>query len=215
MTIPTLMAKIDEKTTVNKLKSTYAIFSQAAKLAISENGDIDGWDLAADSNLDSSEKLYNYFKPYLKRARDCDRSAKKGCFASNYKAMFGDSDYAYQPDTISSGAKSRGVLLNGVSFRFWSEYTGCYDDAGTTYCGSIHVDINGLSKPNRAGVDYFIFRLTPNSVVPAYNDVNNKSRYGLFCQYNNTSNKNGTLCTGWVIKHGNMDYLRKDVTGLY
>ena len=78
MTIPTLMTKIQEKTTYNKLKATYAILNQAHKFAVAENGSAEGWDIGKEGSLDGAKKLYEIYKPHLKLARECGTS--HGCF---------------------------------------------------------------------------------------------------------------------------------------
>lgn len=202
ITMPSVIAKQREKVLVERLKVTYSIFSQAYLMAINENGDSINWDIGRADTADGAQKLYNIFKPYLIKARDCN--TQKDCFADNYESLFGSS-YIWQPKTHTLYA--RGILSNGVSFLFWSNGTGCPNNA----CGSIKVDINGLQKPNKAGVDFFSFRIQANKIIPSYYK-NPAPTYGEFCKYNDKSNKNGTMCTGWVIQRGNMDYLRRDVS---
>ena len=201
MTIPTLMTKIQEKTTYNKLKATYAILNLAHKLAVAENGSAEGWDIGVANTANGAKKLYEIYKPHLKLARECGTS--HGCFyEGTYKALFSDR-YAWQPNSHSVYA--RGQLLNGTSIAFWSNGSGCNDD----FCGSIYVDINGIDLPNRAGVDYFTFRIGKETIfLPSISNMNN---YNVKCKYGDLSNVNGTFCTTWLLKHGNMDYLRKPI----
>ena len=109
--------------------------------------------------------------------------------------------FAYQPNSHSLYV--RGQLLNGTSLAFWSGGSGCN---GT--CGVIFVDINGIDGPNKAGVDYFTFRIgKENLSLPS-----KKSKsYGEDCKYADTSNVNGAFCSTWLLKHGNMDYLHKPI----
>jgi len=68
----------------------------------------------------------------------------------------------------------------------------------------------GISKPNRFGIDYFRFYVRKDAVqLPDYNATESKDSK---CLYGDTNKNNGILCTGWVIKHGNMDYLRRDIS---
>ena len=125
---------------------------------------------------------------------------KRNCFASNYTALFSDEPYVYQPETTSTYA-GRGILPNGVSFLFWSSGSGI----------SIKVDVNGPEKPNKAGVDFFSFGInSTRGVVGSFAKV--AGTYGEICQYNNPSQYNGALCSGYVLKYGNMDYRRRDVS---
>ncbi|MBQ8459498.1 type II secretion system protein [bacterium] len=199
MTIPTLMTKIQEKTTYNKLKATYAILNQAHKLAVAENGSAEGWDIGTEDSADGARKLYEIYKPHLKLARECGTS--HGCFyEGTYKALFSDR-YAWQPNSHSVYA--RGQLLNGTSIAFWSNGSGCDNDQ----CGAIFVDINGIDPPNKAGVDYFTLSIGQENLAL----FDKTGSYGDTCKYNDTSQKNGAFCSGWLLRHGNMDYLRKPI----
>jgi len=192
MTIPNLMQKYQEKVFVNKLRETHSIFSQAFKLATAEYDGIEGWD------INNNQKLYDYFKPFLKLGQDC--GTKKGCFyKGGYKALFNDE---FAQNLNISNAKGR--LLNGVSFNIWSAGS-CKRTDG--FCGSILIDLNGLSKPNKAGVDLFALKINKDSITPPKPEPN-----GWMCEFNNPSKYNGVYCTKWVIDHGNMDYLRRDIS---
>ncbi|MCM1339004.1 MAG: hypothetical protein NC191_04980, partial [Muribaculaceae bacterium] len=185
---------------------THAILSEAFKLAIAENGDIDGWDIGpVEDSPQSSQKLYSILKPYLKLSEDC---GQKGCFSSKqYKALNGKTIYAWQPATHTQYAKAR--LLEGTSLAFWS-LGSC--SANTGSCGVIFVDINGDSPPNQAGLDFFRFNIRINGILPA-TSATEVNKYGKeICVYNNSSNLNGATCTKWVLTKGNLDYLRRDVS---
>jgi len=75
LTIPALLTKCNEVTTTARLKKVYAIITNAEKLAVSDYGTPDGWDLALtdgkeDYNLgnqSAGEIFWNtYYLPYLK-----------------------------------------------------------------------------------------------------------------------------------------------------
>lgn len=208
MTIPTLMTKIREKVATNRLRDTYAILSEAYKLAVVENGPAEGWDIGTRDSKTGGQKLYEIFKPHLKLSQDCN--SNNGCFYGGvYKALFNDR-WAWQPSSHS--VYSRGQLMNGVVLGFWSGGSGCsfnsYDSKNV--CGSIWIDINGIDKPNKAGEDFFCFRITDKGIsLPSLTET---SYYGAKCVYKDTSNTNGGNCTKWVIQKGNFDYLRRDIS---
>ena len=211
MTLPILIKKYDEMVTVNRVKQAYSIFSQAYLRAQEANDSILYWDIGQESTQDGAKKLYNYFKPYLYKVKDCD-NVKGGCFAQNYKALFSEQPYIYQPDKIATYAG--GVLKNGVTFGFWSKGTGCNKSSYGDYnCGAIKFDINGKKGPNRAGKDYFNFTIYNTGIKGTYTPKSSAGGYGEYCQYNDPSRYNGVMCTGWIINNGNMDYLRRDVSG--
>jgi len=204
MTIPTLIEKIRVRQTVVRLRTVHSIFSQAVKLAVAENGDLDGLDLGNEDTQAASEKLYNVIKPHLKNAQDCGK--KQGCFKNDYLALNGKTKWAWQPGQHS--AYARGVLLNGIQYAVWSAGSGCRN---STECGVIFVDINGNTKPNRAGVDYFKFVITPDNVIPTKSN-GIVAKYGDRCIYNDNDSRNGADCTAWVLEKENMDYLKKPIS---
>ncbi|MCM1339628.1 MAG: type II secretion system GspH family protein, partial [Muribaculaceae bacterium] len=203
MTIPTLNDKIRVRQTVIKLRTVQSVFSQAVKLAVADNGDLDGLDLGTEDTQVGSEKLYNVLKPYLKNAQDCGK--QQGCFKNDYLALNGKTKWMWQPG--QHAVYARGVLLNGIQYAVWSAGSGCRNG---THCGVIFVDINGNTKPNRAGVDYFKFIITKNNIIPAKG--NSIIKYGDRCAYNDNDSRNGADCTAWVIEKENMDYLKKPIS---
>lgn len=205
ITIPTLMSAHRERVNITQLKKTHSLLSEAFKLAVAENGEIEGWDIGTyENNYNSSAKLFSIVKPYLKLSEDC---GKQGCFSSKkYKALNGKTDFSWQPNTHPVYYKSR--LLNGTSLAFWSAGY-CHDNGG---CGTIFVDVNGDAPPNQAGIDYFRFDIMTNGIHPATSSTK-ATQYGLeICAYNNSSGINGATCTKWAIMKGNFDYLKRDVS---
>lgn len=164
MTIPTIIQNYREKVLVNKLKESYSIFSQAYKLAVNEYDSPESWDIGFFASHDGAVKVYNYFKPFLKLGQDCN--GEYGCFAKSYKTFSGE-QYGFAPYNHSMYA--RGVLLNGAAFAFASAGSGCTTYSETQYgdyCAMLYIDVNGYDLPNIAGIDYFGFIITPESVVP-------------------------------------------------
>jgi type II secretory pathway pseudopilin PulG len=203
LTLPSLIQNYQEKALVNQLKVAYSILSQAYTQALEEHGPSKYWDIGARDTKGGADKLYQIMKPYFSDIEDCGISTKKCFYTGTYKALFNNS-WVWQPNTLQ--AYSRARLKNGISLAFWSNGTGCQDD----FCGKIYVDINGNKGPNQAGVDYFGFRLYTNKVVP--DDLIGKTdSYGNTCKYKDTSNKNGSSCTAWVLLKENMDYRRRDI----
>ncbi|MBQ8460504.1 type II secretion system protein [bacterium] len=204
MTIPTLIAKINEQITVNKLKEAYSIFNQAYKLAIVENGTPEGWNNAERDSIDGAKNLFEIFKPHMKIALVCQNGSDK-CFSKDkYKPLFGDNDFIFQPGAYGTSV-SQGMLINGVSFMFWS--------AGNTVdglTGNLMIDLNGPKPPNRAGMDYFCFRIADKAFLTYDTSIDFVSSYK--CDYNSSDVSNGFLCTGWILKKGNMDYLKRDIS---
>ena len=206
--VPSLLLIYQEREKVIRLKSAYTIFSQAFSRATLDNSSPDTWDIGKGTDEESSLMLYDYFRPYLSRVKQCN--GVNDCFSEDYSALF-STNFKYQPNNYSS--KVKGVLGNGISFIFLSSGTGCSTTYSgnhfNQYCGSIIVDINGVHKPNKAGVDLFGFGITPTGIYPF--GIDDTKKYGYMCQYKDFSNSNGLTCTNWVITKENMDYLRKKI----
>jgi prepilin-type N-terminal cleavage/methylation domain-containing protein len=210
LVIPTLVSRYREKVFVNKLRESFAIFNQAYKLAVYDNESPEGWDIGEGINGKSALKVYNYLKPYLKLGDDC--GGTYGCFVSTYYTFSGRL-YGYAPRNHTMYA--RGTLLNGSSFAIASAgKNGCVklDDTYPSYCANLYIDVNGLDKPNKTGIDYFGFLITPNGIEPLGKRGWNGGTNGYTCKYKGTSSGNGTGCTAWVLEKGNMDYLRRDIS---
>lgn len=72
MTIPTLLAKYQEKQTVTKLKQTYSILSQAIRSVQEDVGTPDDWELSGRNySTDDSVLIAQNLLPALKVVQDC------------------------------------------------------------------------------------------------------------------------------------------------
>lgn len=211
MTMPSLIANYREHALINQLKTTYAIFSEAYKLSVNENDSPENWDIGEQATQEGAIKVYNYFKPFLKLSNDCNKNY--GCFAQDYKTFSGG-NYRFQP--YGHSMYTRGVLANGTAFAFASAGTGCkmYPAADYgIYCAMLYVDVNGYKKPNKTGIDYFGFIITPTGITPlGKRGADDTPGNGYTCTHKGTNSGNGTGCTGWVLEKENMDYLRRDIS---
>ena len=205
LTIPVTVAKYHEQQTIQSLKRALSTFAQAVKMAESNNGPIETWDIGPGDSQEGSLKLYNLIVPYLSLAKECKENS--GCFGNNYKTLQGTNG-AYQPDTWNRYI--RGILNNGVPFYIWSNGSGCYSETyGSKNCGVIRVDINGDSKPNRYGYDFFSFDITKNGLLPA-GKVN--SEIEKTCNFSGSHVENGIDCTAWVLYKNNFDYKKQNIS---
>lgn len=208
LTVPTLMQNADERANVAALKKAYSTISQAYKLAVNEDGTPDTWGLSdmSDASQPGSRVIIDKLSPYLRVQKDCGTSG--GCFANvTYNALNGG-DWI-NPNTST---KVNIMLVDGVSMTAWSGWAACDGSIGTmsalqNLCGSIEVDINGFKKPNKDGVDYFVFWISKQGVVPnglaGMPATSNSFEGG--CKDITTAGGHG--CAAWVIYNNNMDYL--------
>ena len=80
ITLPILVQNYQKKVTVERLKQTYSILSQAIKMSEIDNGPVEEWDLNSTSpHKEFGEK---YFKPYLKNIKECN--TLRSCLSENY-----------------------------------------------------------------------------------------------------------------------------------
>ena len=201
LTIPNLMQKYQEQTTVKKVQKFYSNLSNAYILAEKENGPASDWGFLTSTNVQNREKMYNYiFKPYFKIAKDCGTSTAGNCLANTYTTLNKYSTIASYENTYKLALDDGSTVLfytvdNGASVLFL-------------------YDFNGVKGPNQWGIDAFYFVLISNRIVPAGIQSGNYafSRFNSSCKKNDTSSKQGLGCTAWVIYKGNMDYLHCDLT---
>ncbi|MBP3924480.1 type II secretion system protein [bacterium] len=209
LTLPTLINKYKERVLVERLKQTYSIFSQAYLRAVVDNGMPDNWDIGERNSMEGAEKLYDILTAYMKLGKSC--KSEYGCFAQEYKTLDGNT-YGYAP--ANHPMYVRGILANGVAFAMPSSGSGCEleNDVYKNICSVLYVDLNGYSRPNQAGIDYFGFYITTKGIIPMGLQGWNGGANGYTCEKSGTSRGNGTGCTAWVLSHGNMDYLRQDIS---
>ncbi len=66
VTMPTLVKNYQQNTTVNKLKQSYALLSQAVQLSELENGSVTEWEYPLHNAESIKEFLNKYVTPYIK-----------------------------------------------------------------------------------------------------------------------------------------------------
>ncbi len=202
MTLPAIIQKNTEKTTVARLKKAYSTLSQAYLGVLSNDGSPDEWNLPYYMEDDGGQYILDKFKPWLKIIKDCG-TREKGCYSE------GNEDT--QKETAAKVVLNDGTCL---SFKVWQEQ--CMASFGNVQqvkniCGIIEVDVNCLKTPNKSGQDIFRFFLTKDRIFPYgtalqdSGDLDNPHRLSFaYC----AKHKGGLGCTAWVLYNENMDYLR-------
>ena len=197
LTIPNLMQKYTEQTTVKKVQKFYSTLANAYSLAIRENGQPNEWGLT-DSRITNAEKIYELlFKPYFKIAKDCGVYNRGNCFPQ-YTTWLDGTEASKENDS----GNYKVTLNDGSSVKWYKE--------GNTYI-IVMYDVNGPKSPNRWGEDIFMFGMRQGLQRPfAYGEVGNHTDFNTYCNKKSTAEKPGRGCAGWVIYKGNMDYLHCD-----
>ena len=151
MTIPGLIETYQKAAAAQKLKETYSIITQAAKMYANDyDTDIDGF----DTQLSGKEFIETYFAPYVKIMQRC--TSLTDCYGDKTPLAI-DRSTKLDIDYLVT-------LING-------SYLGV---SATRPSGIIfYVDLNGSSKPNFAGRDIFYFYLVNTSTYTTSTSVCN------------------------------------------
>lgn len=212
ITVPNLIQKQREATTVSQLKKVYSTLSSAYALAVEENGTPDNWELGDMNNITGMDNLNRIMSKYLSVQKNCGRG--DGCFPiAKYKDLNGvDVSASYYSD-----GKTKMVLADGTLLRMYQWNGDCSWNWGDTpalksVCGPFSVDLNGAKGPNQYAYDYFGFVFTKYGIVPLGTAAQSMAYpYDRYCDLSETSGggwTNGFSCTAWVIYNGNMDYTK-------
>ena len=152
LTLPTVIKHYQQHETVNRLKPTYSIISQAVRMSETENGLLENWEIpnAGNNNTtdcyDKSKQFFDqYLKQYIKFAKDCKASE---CFADSYIRPNGE---IYNNEFTTYNI----VLANGSVVGFQAHDT----------LANVYVDLNGKKGPNKFGRDFFtiVINRTPRN----------------------------------------------------
>lgn len=209
MTIPTLHQNITEKVTITKLQKIHSTFESAIRLAQIDNGPIETWDLVGEGEPQGALNLLNILANYLIINKNCN--FEPGCRPDFYYSISGTKN------TVGyTGVGTSAILSDGASIYIETKSANCTEVYGNTTalknnCATVFVDINGLSVPNKSGVDFFGFNITKSGVIPRGIADDMKYNFEEYCnKKGDSTTSNGTGCTAWVLYNGNMDYLHCD-----
>lgn len=207
LTIPSLIQKNQDQTTVSKLKKVYSTLSNAYSLAVKDNGQPNSWGLSGIAyNAAASQVMMQTIMPYLNVQKDCGLNTNQGCWANGYKFL----DVAGTTDMDASATNYKVRLADGTSLTASYDVGNCTNVYGNTpalssECGVYDVDINGNSGPNQIGKDLFRFYLTNFGIVPVGVAAQTGGQpFDTRC----VTGSNGYGCAGWVIYNENLDYTR-------
>ena len=190
MTIPIVISHFQEQAYLSGFKKAYTTLSQAYLQASQENGTADKWVNDKDA--------YNFMKPYLNISKDC--GTQKGCFPDvAYRGFSEVTDWA-APNFNNFSSHYNVRLLDGMSVSFNTN--------------DIKVDVNGDKPPNRWAYDLFLLRLSPTTSTIKGGGIESVNWDTNNCSKNNPSMSSypGGSCSGWILRHWNMDYLHRSVS---
>lgn len=205
LTLPSLIQNYKEKATVTAVKESYSIFAQALKMVTIDNPDLSALTDSKLSAKENSQIMFNEISKHIKKVKSCD--VDKKCMGNTYYLNLNNKKVSNW-DTYNNLVT--GVLANGTSF--WILSLPASISGEETYAGQIGIDINGNKRPNKFGVDFFWFTFNKNGELFAGRGEGTGGIYGN-CELSpsNSNWSNGYGCSEWIITHGNMDYLKRNI----
>ena len=146
ITIPALIQNYKKHVTINQLKASYSILSQAVNSAKQEHGDISNWDFEL-SNTDFADK---YILPYLKISKTISGLNDKFYWRMNTlgtKNIF--TSWAWDGGQGNNVTKNPIYILSNGSAITISHFFDLQM--------RVTIDINARKAPNMMGIDGFVF----------------------------------------------------------
>ncbi len=213
ITLPSLIQHNVEKQRVAQLKKAYSELSQAYNLAIAENGSPTEWGMGGMYEKKSHYIMANNMRKFLKLSVDCvDMTAEQTRVNCGHDNLYRDYPYQYDKSIRRLVVLSDGTIVN---IRTYTGLCNFYYGSIENICGSISVDLNGATPPNRNGEDKFDIFITRDKLIPAgiegallsFEKACNRKIAQPFPAY---TDGNMYACTAWVLYNENMDYLHCD-----
>lgn len=205
LTVPSLIAKYQERVYISKIRKAYYTLDQAVRHAVEEYGPVDTWPVDRGyygdyRNEEMTQIILQYIDGVIKTCKGDAQWNFSPCFATSYKKP----DGTWAPTWLNRKTLFRLKDGSAYSINAVVDGTWCINAANgyANNCGTVTVDTTGASGPNVAGKDYVNFLITKNGVLPI-------GRQG---GWHTHSFEKGCLqefynCTAWVIYNDNMDYL--------
>lgn len=195
MTMPTLMSKYREQTTMTKLKKFYTTMSQVQLRAIAEHGEVDSWDWVpkdGESNNQIVLDWYNkYFGQYLNDTKIIDRKVLK-----DNELVDGGITVQLADGTILNVANFAGGYLH---LNYFTNYKTFMDETAVHGKDSF---LFGFSADTRSAEQNCLKRINGYICGPNENSLKNDSWGG--CYVKNPT-KGNVYCTrllqinGWKV----------------
>ena len=192
LTLPTLIQKQQEKEKIVALKKAYSVISNAYLRAFDEYGPLNDWQ-QDDEKLGYA--IFRVMSKYIKNVKICQPGdTSKACVLRDLKNLNGT---RFKPEATSKNDIVM-ILPDGINLYF---------NDGDSWIGA---DVNANKAPNQWGIDVFAFRLDRSKPVVKPMGYHNPGGTGETFEVDCADGTStlGHACTGWVIAHENMDYLR-------
>ena len=203
LTIPSLIAKYQDKVLIQQTKKAFSAFQNGLALASQDNGTPGDNSLTFPKDESSYFAVVKNFSKYFKGSQVCLNSSQKGCSQFFYQCAQAVPTYNNAGEAVYNNGFAyypKIVLADGTIFGVSSNRKGCentrytgvnknaageiiYNDDGTpsTYdyysdvCANIIMDVNGVKGPNQYGRDVYHFWVFKNNVKPAGTELGGTS----------------------------------------
>ena len=189
LTIPSLIAKYQDKVLIQQTKKAFSVFQNGLALASQDNGTPGDNSLTFPKDQTSNTVIKNFSK-YFNGAQVCINRYQSGCSQYYYETLYGTPSYNNAGEAVSNVFSAPILILSdGVIFVISSNKTGCentrytgvstnnageikYNADGTpqTYdyysaiCANVIMDANGVKGPNQYGRDVYHFWVFKNNI---------------------------------------------------
>ncbi len=209
MTLPTLIARYNEKVWTTSYLRVYSILDNAYRRVQEEYGTFDNWTtftMVGDNRRSTvkAKDLYEYMikpyvevnKAYLPKDDNWNRTGKHNCWP--------ETSYYFDKTPYSSNSNGEYRAQPAISLKSGECVVLGYGN------GDFSVDLNSKRGPNTLGKDQFIFsfdikqkeRIKPGNYEIWWTDNAN------YCDQNDAHGwMAGVSCGFWIVRYHNMDYL--------
>jgi len=189
LTIPDLIANIQEQQYKSAWKKNFAVLSQATINIKEDNG-------GTMVGFAQDDTYFTYaYAGYLNVLKTCNSAN----FGQNYcwhsSGQWSDLRGVPQISDGYSAILADGALIISQNGSLWADQDGCTNVAlGVESCGIMRVDTNGFKGPNVIGKDILGFHITKDGLVP-FGAQN--SSYATFSHCDTDPPDNPSWARGW------------------
>ena len=194
LTIPNLNQSTGDREKVARLKKAYANLEDAYGRATAVYGPIEEWVVNDTEQEDRQKRASERFAEFMKISKTCEDS--KDCL------------FIVEEDDVTGITGLSYILADGTSFavgELFTDYSTSIINGPNTIAYLV-VDIDGPKGKNEFGKDIFIFAIYKDGLFP---NLGNQENNEILREQDISDENFGTFgATEWVIKNGNMDYLK-------
>ena len=210
LSLSTIIPKYKEFIWVNKFKQTYSVLSELYMNAINENGGTFPEDICNGITVKKqcADKIVDFL---IKDNSNIRKVNWEAAMPRYYYDIVNTKTDNQMYRTHYSWFK----LNNGASVGIeGSAIIDNINSRNNRYFPFMFVDLNGISAPNKLGHDQFLLYLKKTS--DGKYKISGYDLWWVSPDFCNPFKKvrgwtNGGACAIWLIRHGNMDYLHKEI----